>query len=239
MKVISSILFFCFISICGAQDTQIAHEFSGQQIVPAGYKYLLFLPENKVAEKNGKIPMIIFLHGAGERGDDIEKVKTHGPPKIVETQKDFPFIVLSPLCPANHRWYPHQLAALIDEVSQKYPVDTNRLYLTGLSMGGYGTWDLSLNYPNKFAAIAPVCGGNDIHSWMTMHIKHLGIWVFHGALDSVVPVGQSAAIVRSLKDLDADVRFTVYPEAGHDSWTETYDNPDLYEWFLSYEKKDK
>ena len=220
-----------------AQQAQSAHQFIGQQIIPAKYQYLLFVPENQAAARDGKLPMIIFLHGAGERGTDIEKVKVHGPPKLVESQKDFPFIVLSPQCPTGERWRPHQLAALIDEVISKYPVDTDRLYLTGLSMGGYGSWDLSQAYPDKFAAIAPICGGNDINSWMVDKIKHLPSWVFHGALDNVVPVGQSAMIVRALKAVEADVKFTVYPEAGHDSWTETYANPTLYEWFLKHEKK--
>ena len=237
MKQFFTLILCLVVFAVSAQQTQTAHQFKGQQIIPAAYQYLLFIPDNQAAARNGKFPMIIFLHGAGERGTDIEKVKVHGPPKLVETEKDFPFIVLSPQCPARERWRPHQLAALIDEVISKHPVDPDRLYLTGLSMGGYGSWDLSQAYPDKFAAVAPVCGGNDINSWMAEKIKHLPIWVFHGALDSVVPVGQSAMIVRALKALEAEVRFTVYPEAGHDSWTETYDNPALYEWFLKHRRK--
>ncbi len=229
-------LFLLCTILLTAQSGQEAHQFSGQQVVPAQYQYLLFQPSNKINARDGKLPMIIFLHGAGERGTDVQKVKVHGPPKLVEQRPDFPFIVLSPQCLENKRWNPHALAALIDDIVAKYPVDPDRIYLTGLSMGGYGTWDLAQAYPNKFAAIAPICGGNDINAWMSIHIKHLPIWVFHGALDTVVPVGQSAMIVRALEALKADVRFTVYSNAAHDSWTETYDNPKLYEWFLQHSR---
>lgn len=202
------------------------------------YDYLLFLPENKSEAKDGKLPLMIFLHGAGERGDDIDKVKVHGPPKIVAKQKDFPFIVLSPQCKKKERWDAFNLNLLIDHIIANHPVDTDRIYLTGLSMGGYGTWDLAIKYPNKFAAIAPICGGSGTNAWDAHKIIHLPIWVFHGAMDRVVPLENSVKIVRALKDYGAkQVKFTIYPEADHNSWTETYDNAELYEWFLEHSLK--
>jgi hypothetical protein len=111
------------------------------------------------------------------------------------------------------------------------------MYLTGLSMGGFGTWEYAVNYPDRFAAIAPICGGgNPERAWA---IRNLPIWVFHGAKDQAVPIKQSEDMVNALKKVGNDVKFTVYPEAGHDSWTETYNNPALYEWFLKHKRKER
>ncbi len=198
------------------------------------YPFLLFTPNNKSEAVDGKLPMIVFLHGAGERGTNIELIKTHGPPKIVESDKDFPFIVLSPQCPKGDRWNPFQLNLLIDNIIKNHPVDKNRIYLTGLSMGGFGTWDTAIEYPDTFAAIAPICGGSIIHAFQVEKIKHIPTWVFHGALDNVVPIGNSAKIVEAAKAVRNDMAFTVYAKAGHDSWTETYNNKELYEWFLTH-----
>jgi len=195
-------------------------------------KYLLHIPEAYPNDPQKKWPMIVFLHGAGERGDNLELLKTHGPPKIVQTRKDFPFIVISPQCRLNEWWSPTEVMMIVDEVCGKYRVDQDRVYLTGLSMGGYGTWQISMIYPDRFAAIAPICGGGD--PTQVSRIKHLPIWVFHGGKDPVVPLARAEEMVDALKKIGADVKFTVYPEAGHDSWTETYNNPQLYEWFLSH-----
>lgn len=196
-------------------------------------QYLLYLPKGYKKEKT-EWPLILFLHGAGERGSDIELVKKHGPPKLVE-EKDFPFIIVSPQCPAEQWWDVELLKELLDDVISKYQVDENRIYLTGLSMGGYGTWSLAAKYPEKFTAIAPICGGGDPKS--TSSIKTIPAWVFHGAKDSVVPLARSEEMVESLRYAGGFVTFTVYPEAGHDSWTDTYNNKALYEWFLNFKKK--
>ena len=127
-------------------------------------EYLLFLPESYAQSTNQKFPLILFLHGAGERGRDLDSVKRHGIPKIVETNPDFPFIAVSPQCPEDSWWTSelHTINGLIEEVVEKYQVDTSRIYLTGLSMGGFGTWSLASMYPERFAAIAPVCGGGEV-----------------------------------------------------------------------------
>ncbi len=237
------ILLFIYIFLIGfapdadAQEQQVLKiEKLVQAEIKIKYTHLLFLPSNQSKAIDGKLPMIVFLHGAGERGTDIELVKTHGPPKMVEQDKNFPFIVLSPQCPKGERWNALQLNLLIDQIIDNYPVDTNRIYLTGLSMGGFGTWDTAIEYPKKFAAIAPICGGSIIHAFQVDKVKHIPTWVFHGALDEVVPISNSSKIVRAAKKLDANIKFTVYAEAGHDSWTATYNNPDLYKWFLSHSK---
>ena len=198
-------------------------------------KYLLFLPDG-YGEEEKRWPLMLFLHGAGERGDDLNKVKVHGPPKIVEKKKDFPFIVVSPQCPAGV-WWNDQLDVLInllDEIVAKYDVDTERIYLTGLSMGGYGTWALASKHPDRFAAAAPICGGG--MRIMAYGLKDVPIWAFHGAKDQVVPVEESKEMVAAVKVRGGNAKLTVYPEANHDSWTETYNNPELYDWFLKHRK---
>jgi len=199
-------------------------------------QYLLFLPEG-YGEKKQCWPMILFLHGAGERGNDLRKVKKHGPPKIVEKKKDFPFIVVSPQCPKDDWWTEkvEVLINLLDDIVARYDVDTERIYLTGLSMGGYGTWALAAAYPDRFAAIAPICGGGK--RLMAHRLEDVPVWAFHGAKDKVVPVKESEEMVNAIKARGGNAKLTVYPDAGHDSWTETYNNKKLYDWFLKHRKK--
>jgi predicted peptidase len=205
--------------------------------------YLLFLPQGY--EGGGKKwPLLLFLHGAGERGSDLAKVAVHGPPKLVAKDPSFSFIVVSPQCPEGKIWNRDALAGLVEKVQRKYRVDRQRVYLTGLSMGGYGTWDLGFSYPEKFAAIVPICGGGNMITPLLSTpekdkaLSTIGIWAFHGGKDPVVPVSESERMVGLAKRRGAkDVKLTVYPEAGHDSWTETYKNPELYAWLLQHERK--
>jgi predicted peptidase len=207
-------------------------------------KYLLFLPKGYNSAPGKRWPLILLLHGAGERGSDIWKVAVHGPLKYVATHPDFPFIVVSPQCPDGQIWSNDTLLALLDEITAKYSVDTGRIYLTGLSMGGYGTWNLGLTHPEKFAAIVPICGGGELIKVLLAGgsnaeaFKSLGVWAFHGGKDPVVPPEESQRMVAMLKRTGvADSKLTIYPEAGHDSWTETYNNPELYEWLLKHQRR--
>jgi len=195
--------------------------------------YLLFLPEGYGQQKK-KWPLILFLHGAGERGSNLELVKKHGPPKIVQTRKDFPFIVVSPQCPANDWWTKktEMLINLLDEIIARYDVDPERVYLTGLSMGGYGSWALAADYPNRFAAVVPICGGGN--RTMSLMLKDVPIWAFHGAKDSTVPVEESKEIVEAINRRGGNAKLTIYPEANHDSWTQTYENQEVYDWMLQH-----
>lgn len=213
------------------QEKQSPHNFQKEVKIILSANYLLYLPKD-YAESKETFPLVLFLHGAGERGNDLEKVKVHGLPKLVNQGKDFPFIVVSPQCPDLMLWNTDVLSSLLDEIETNYRVDKNRIYVTGLSMGGHGTWSLALAQPNRFAAIAPVCGWADTSKANT--ISRLPIWVFHGAKDNVVPVSASEQMVAKLKEYGSEVKFTVYPDANHDSWTETYNNEELYKWFLEH-----
>ncbi len=221
--------------LCGPirAGDQLEKTFKGEIVIKVKISYLLSLPDG-YAKSDKSWPMIVFLHGAGERGNDLKRLKRHGPPMLVEKNKKFPFIVLSPQCPSRKWWNPAALAKLVESVASDYRVDKDRIYLTGLSMGGFGTWMLAAERPNLFAAIAPICGGGEPIS--ARKIKHLPIWVFHGAKDSVIPVKRSQEMVDALKKQGSGVKFTIYPDANHDSWTETYNNPKLYEWFLKHKR---
>ncbi|RPD41708.1 prolyl oligopeptidase family serine peptidase [Chitinophaga barathri] len=195
--------------------------------------YLLALPEGYAADTAKKWPLVLFLHGSGESGNDLNKVKVHGLPKLVEAGKKFPFIVVSPQSGGNG-WDPEQLFGMLRDIAGKYRVDQDRVYLTGLSMGGFGTWALAAKHPGAFAAIAPICGGGQPDA--AWKLRYTPVWCFHGAKDNVVPLSASENMITALKPLNPEVKFTVYPEAGHDSWTETYNNDSLYTWLLSHSR---
>jgi predicted peptidase len=214
-----------------AQPQQEKH-FEAPITVTAKINYLLFLPQGYDKSKE-RWPLILFLHGAGESGTNLAKVKVHGPPKIVDSKPDFPFIVVSPQSP-GFGWNPDTLNALLNNVVSNYRVDRHRIYLTGLSMGGFGTWALAAAHPEKFAAIAPICGGGEPAD--AGKLAGLPIWVFHGVKDQVVPIQRSRDMVEAVKAAGGNVKFTEYPEAGHDSWTATYNNPELYDWFLAHKR---
>lgn len=204
-------------------------------IIHEKINYLMFLPKD-YSEKGTPSPMIVFLHGSGERGNDLEKVKAWGPPAIVEKNPYFPFIVLSPQCPEGQWWNSNLIKGMIDDVLANYNVDKSRVYLTGLSMGGFGTWDLAMAYPEYFAAIAPICGGGNPIS--AERLTNIPIWVFHGKKDDAVPEQQSAQMVDALKKIGADVVYTVLPEGGHvDAWVYAYGEAGLFDWFLQHQKK--
>jgi predicted peptidase len=201
-----------------------------------GYRFLLDLPEGYDSQQE-PWPLLIFLHGAGERGDQLDKVKVHGPPKEVAAGRKLPFIIASPQCPAGEVWDADAVVALVDHLSENWKVDKDRVYLTGLSLGGYGTWETGIAYPERFAALVPICGGAGVRFIVADRLKNMPVWCFHGAKDSTVPLSLSEQMMARLKGSSADVRFTVYPEAGHDSWTESYANDELYEWLLAQKRK--
>ncbi len=218
------------VAICGEQtsaklDTQVRVQLN----------YLLYLPNGY--DKQETWPLLLFLHGSGERGDDLELVKKHGPPKLIAAGKDFPFVVVSPQCLKDRRWEPIELVALLDDLSNKYKIDADRVYVTGLSMGGFGTWRLAAYVPDRLAAIAPICGGGE--KYWAKQFPHLPVWAFHGAKDRGVPPERSQIMIDELKKKGGNPKLTIYPDAEHDSWTETYDNPMLYEWLLKQKRSHK
>ncbi len=227
-------------------QTQMPRQFKVEKTQTLEARYLLYLPKGFDPKADKRWPLMLFLHGSGERGTNIWKVATHGPPKNVTSHPDFPFILVSPQCPANQVWSKDVLLGLLDEIERQYPVDTTRVYLTGLSMGGYGTWNLGLSFPERFAAIVPICGGGELITMIladrdkTEALKTLGVWAFHGGKDPVVPTSESERMVAVLKRAGVkEVKLTIYPDAGHDAWTETYNNPELYRWLLSHRRPNK
>ncbi len=200
--------------------------------------YLLYVPKNYSEDKAW--PLVVFLHGVGERGANPDKVKALGLPRLIAEGRDFEFIVVSPQCPPDKWWVglDSHVIALIDETMDRYNVDKNRVYLTGLSMGGYGTWSIGAGYAERFAAIAPICGGGQ--PFLANKLKDVPVWAFHGAKDNVVPLSESQRMVDAINAAGGSAKLTIYPEAGHDSWTQTYANPEFYTWLLSHSRnKDK
>jgi predicted peptidase len=192
--------------------------------------------------------LLLFLHGAGERGSNIWRADIHGPSKYIAAHPDFPFVMITPLCPSNEVWSGAILSGLLDEAVKKYRVDTNRVYLTGLSMGGFGAWDLALAMPEKFAAVIPIAGGgNDLPIILAdkgfaspgnvAALKSLAFWAFHGGKDTVVQPDESERMIAALRHLGvAEAKLTIYPDATHNSWEQTYNNPEIYEWLLKHRR---
>ena len=197
--------------------------------------YLLYLPQDY--DQQEKWPLLLFLHGGGERGDDLELLKIHGPPKLVAAGRQFPMIIVSPQCPKDQRWQSVTLLALLDGLCEKYKVDQDRIYLTGISMGGFGLLALAFDAPDRFAALAPICGGGE--TYWAKSIKHVPVWAFHGELDEGVPVRRSQEMVDELKKQGADPKLTIFPGVGHISWPAVYDDPAFYEWLLAQKRVER
>jgi predicted peptidase len=220
---------------------QQANTLEAQIVQAVHLRYLLFLPRDYGSEPDARWPLVLFLHGAGERGDDLNLVRKHGIPKVVEQRDGFPFIAVSPQCPQDTWWSDHiaSLNQLLNVISDSYSVDRDRVYLTGLSLGGYGAWHMAVTYPERFAAVAPICGGGPrFHGFpqRVCGLREVPVWAFHGAKDEVVPPSETETLVKALRECGGDVRCTIYPDADHDSWTRTYDNPEFYAWLLAQKR---
>lgn len=195
-------------------------------------EYWLYEPAN--VEPGAKLATMIFLHGAGERTryGKAEAVLKHGPPKLIEAGRDFPCRVVSPQCPTW--WSADLVLAFTDYVLKTYAVDEDRLYLTGLSMGGMGTWDAGAARPDLFAALVPICGRCKDVAASAPRLASSWIWAFHGDADKDVDPQGTTEIVEAIKAAGGTrVQMTLYEGARHDSWTRTYDNPAVFEWMLS------
>jgi predicted peptidase len=192
--------------------------------------YLLYVPAG--SPPAGGWPTILFLHGSEQRGDNPSMLEDLAILAFVDRVGGFPFVAILPQCPQGEHWSPGVLRQLLDSVEADVPVDRSRVYLTGFSMGGYGTWQAAAAMPGVFAAIAPLCGVADLQD--VPHLVGIPAWVFHGARDRNVPLSESVEMVRALRQAGGDPRFTVYPEREHDIWTMTYRDSRLYLWFLSH-----
>ena len=199
--------------------------------------YLIYFPE--IYENSTKtFPLVLFLHGAGERGKNLEDIKIHGIPRKVNEGSTFPFICIAPQCPEEGYWdrpeYVTSLINLLKEVEQKHRIDSDRIYGTGLSMGGLGTLAMAIREPELFAAIIPICGGADMEE--IDRLETLPIWLFHGDRDDVIPLDNSIEIYQALRSKNKDILLTVYADVYHDSWSQTYDNDNIFKWLLKYKK---
>ena len=202
---------------------------------PRQWQYLVLLPAG-YEQGSQSWPLVVFLHGSGERGTDVTKVAVNGPPMLTAKGKAFPFILVSPQCPDGLLWSGPEVDTFVELIARRYRVDPKRVYLTGLSMGGYGVWEAGMYNPQRYAALVPVCGGG--YSADTAYrLKDIPIWAFHGGKDPYVPLAEAKEYVDAVNAAGGHAKLTNYPEAGHDCWTETYANPALYEWLLAQSRK--
>tara|TARA_B100001173_G_scaffold157293_1_gene136240 strand:+ start:191 stop:862 length:672 start_codon:yes stop_codon:yes gene_type:complete len=212
-----------------------SEEFLTSLTMPVSLKYHIYYPDNYY-DSDTIFPLVLFLHGAGERGNDLSLVEKHGIPKMINSGEDFPFITVAPQCPKNQWWseplYVKTLILLVEDIIRSNKIDIGRIYATGLSMGGYGTLAIAKERPDLFSAIIPVCGGMDTTD--IERLKDIPIWLFHGDEDKVVPVENSELIYDLLKPMNPDIKITIYKGVNHNSWDMTYNDKKIYDWILKY-----
>lgn len=221
----------------GSQQPFTEHEFKGRYVQPASFKYVVSLPEGYDADKKQKWPVLLFLHGAGERGEDLQKLYIHGPLKEIKNGRKVPFIVVAPQCPDGRWWDINGLIALLNNIERNYRVDKDRELLSGLSMGGFGSWALASAQPNRFAAIAPICGGGV--AFTTWEYAKVPIWVRHGDADPIVPFDESKRMVDGLIHNGGKPRFDIVPGGGHDVWTDLYASDEFWSWLAAQKREGK
>ena len=220
------------------------------------YECLQFIPAAYEKDPVKRWPLLLCLHGSGERGTDPWQAAQHGPPKLLNKNATLSlaeraivpkiaenFIVLAPQCPPGAVWENDALLALVDDAVKRLRIDPQRIYVTGLSMGGYGTWSLIAHAPERFAAAVPISGGGSTLEFLVDEDRKqpawrtLGIWAFHGEKDQAVAVEESQRMIEICKRSGVtDLKLTVYPDAQHDAWTDTYANPQLYTWLLQHKR---
>lgn len=199
-------------------------------------EYLIYYPKDYKSTSAEKYPLLLFLHGGGQSGSDINKVRQHGIPNLIENGKEFPFIVLAPQNPhLNKYWEEAPVMALLEKVIKEENVDADRIYLTGYSRGAFGAWSLAMQYHHVFAAIFPVSGA--VPASYAIWMEKIPIWIFHGEDDPIISIKESEGIVSKLKELGHEPRFTRYPNTKHNAWDSAYATTELYEWMLSQKKK--
>lgn len=217
--------------------------------------YRLLKPKDFSPGKKQKYPLVIFYHGAGERGDDNKKQLVHGMKDFASDtiMRQYPCFVVAPQCPNDSQWVdvpwsddshtmPEQPTApmrmsmeLITSLEKEFPIDDDRLYVTGLSMGGFGTWDAVQRNPKRFAAAVPICGGGDLA--LAKSICNVPIWAFHGGEDTSVKTRRSRDMIQALKEAGGAPRYTEYTGVGHNSWSATYRDPALYKWLFAQKRQ--
>ncbi|MGI9549550.1 MAG: dienelactone hydrolase family protein [Aurantibacter sp.] len=237
MKLLAQVLAgLLLLQGCSAQSQLIEDTLETVQV--ENLRYYLYFPEDYDSKKTEKFSLLLFLHGGGEAGGNLEQLKTGGPPKLIAEGKQFPFLILAPQNPHKKKWWnTRAIVQLLDTVIANNRVDKSRVYLTGLSRGGGAAWELAVQYPDKFAAMAVVCGMPPVPyaSWID---REMPIWVFHGTEDNWISISESEEMVKKLKALGHDVKFTKYEGVGHNSWEKAYTTDELYEWFSRQKRTD-
>lgn len=234
IKQATIILYLLSIQSCSAQSQLIADE--KETVSVENLQYYLYFPKEYEETANEKFPLLLFLHGGGEAGGTLEDLKTNGPPKLLAEGKEFPFLILAPQNPYKRKWWnTRAVMQLLDTIIETNRVDIDRIYLTGLSRGGSAAWELAVQYPDKFAALAVVCGMTPVPyaAWIN---KKLPIWVFHGTEDKSIPISESEDMVTKLKEMGYDVTFTRYEGVGHNAWVRAYNTEELYEWLMKQKR---
>ena len=231
-----TLIYFLVFNACTGQPNlieDVQHTTLEEEI-----RYYLYFPRDYVRETEKNFPLLLFLHGGGEAGGKLEDLQISGPPSMIVEGKEFPFLILAPQHPHKRKfWNTAAVMQLLDTVIANNRVDPKKIYLSGLSRGGSAAWEMAVQYPQVFAALAVVCGMTPLPyaSWLD---RDLPIWVFHGEKDSVIPVTESEMMVEKLKEMGREVRFTKYPNVGHDAWTKAYENDELYNWLVKQQRKD-
>lgn len=252
MRKIYYLLFFCLVLSTGLIQAQgLTGKFEARQFISESgdtLNYRIYIPEE--ADSTGTYPLVLFLHGAGERGSDNTAQLTWGVWRFVQdsVQQRHPSIVVAPQAPKEQYWgridwrenldltsepsKPLHLAyQLVNSLQEQYRIDSDRLYITGLSMGGFGTWEMLIRHPDMFAAGVPVCGGGDVTKAHTL--ADIPIWAFHGAVDDVVPPRLSRDMIRGIQYAGGHPGYTEYPDVNHGSWIPAYREPKLVDWMFS------
>jgi len=231
MKTLMATLFLIFSMTCFSQNETIGR-FNAEIKNQFEFKYILSKPQNT----KEKQPLIIFLHGSGEKGNDLEKLKIYGPLKYIKSHQLAAFI-LAPQCPEGKYWDSEELYLLINKIISENSIDVNRIYLTGLSMGGWGAWNLAYAHPELFAAVVPIAGFVDrVPMIEACKLATIPIRIYHGLHDTIVDVNYSITIYKKIKECNKDIKIEIFDDAGHDSWSRVYDNSEIYEWMLLQSK---
>lgn len=221
-----------------AEQPPVAGQHPQTRIEAEDYDFQLFIPRGlpvAAATRPAGWPLLLFLHGSGERGADLARVKVHGPPKYADGHPDFPFILISPLLPAEQDWDVAKLDRILKHALATLPVDPQRIYLTGLSRGGHAAWRWAAAEPDRFAAVAPVAGRGDPKT--ACALKDVPVWAFHGDRDDVVTPEGSFDMSRAIRACGGrQSRLTIYPDLGHNAWDPAYADPALYFWLLSHRR---
>ncbi|GLU44862.1 prolyl oligopeptidase family serine peptidase [Allomuricauda sp. NBRC 101325] len=221
---------------CSAQSHLVLDEM--ETVTKESLKYYLYYPKDYFSSENEEFGLLLFLHGGGESGQKMEYIKHNGPPKLLAEGMQFPFLILAPQNPHAQKWWNTEaVAQLLDSVVDANRVDKKRIYLTGLSRGGSAAWEMATQYPDKFAAMAVVCGMAPLPyaHWIN---KKMPIWVFHGDQDDVINVEESDSMVYKLKEMGYHVEYTRYKGVGHNAWDRAYTTDSLYTWLAKQKQID-